>query len=69
MGRAFNSLVQEMRIADDKSYAILKAELKRELIASIERFVDLRVQCDSRLLGPDFALFSGRGLVQIATPV
>ena len=33
MGRAYNSLVQEMRIIDDKNYAALKAELKKELIA------------------------------------
>jgi hypothetical protein len=39
MGRAYNSLVQETRIADDKNYAILKADLKRDLIASMERYV------------------------------
>lgn len=33
MGRAYNSLVQEMRGIDDKNYAALKAELKKELIA------------------------------------
>ena len=33
MGRAYNSLVQEMRVIDDKNYAALKAELKKELIA------------------------------------
>ena len=41
MGRAYNSLVQETRIADDKNYAILKAELKRELIASMDRYLHL----------------------------
>jgi predicted branched-subunit amino acid permease len=39
MGRAYNSLVQETRIADDKNYAILKADLKRELIASMDRYL------------------------------
>jgi Ca2+-binding EF-hand superfamily protein len=33
MGRAFNSLLQEKRISDDKQYAILKNNLKKELCA------------------------------------
>lgn len=33
MGRAFNSLVQETRIIDDKKYAILKSNLRKELLA------------------------------------
>ena len=33
MGRAFNSLVQETRIIDDKKYSILKENLRKELLA------------------------------------
>ena len=33
MGRAHYSLVQEVRISDDKKYAVLKAGLKKELLA------------------------------------
>lgn len=36
MGRSFNSVVQEMRVNDEKTYALLKDNLKKDLLAMME---------------------------------
>ena len=36
MGRSFNSVVQEMRVTDEKTYALLKEGLKRDLLAMMD---------------------------------
>ena len=46
MGRSFNSVVQEMRVTDEKTYALLKEGLKRDLLA----MMDATNGCVSRLL-------------------
>lgn len=46
MGRSFNSVVQEMRVTDEKTYALLKEGLKRDLLA----MMDASNGCVSRLL-------------------
>ena len=46
MGRSFNSVVQEMRVTDEKTYALLKEGLKKGLLA----MMDASNRCVSRLL-------------------
>lgn len=36
MGRSFNSVVQEMRVNDEKTYALLKDNLKKDFLAMME---------------------------------